>query len=332
MKKRIVLIAAIVLVCVALLCGVLIMNFKKLSETEKSTTTTTTSTTKATTTREPIVPTFEHGDNLTDEDFYFIIEKAEYLSEPYWVTLYDDFSGFLKYMKLGITYYEISVDFSSAYYICAYLSKDYYETSPFSFPPFSVENGYLVDEFVWYKFAQGETVPEQIDNCDFIGGFILFDCTIERDILNDKECNYKCKYYAPLENGYADIGVDLTSKYCDVNNRILRYSKDLELISYIFLTSNAYQNYYRSNTFVKPIVYNGEMYLMVDSSSDAYNSEIFSFEKHREEVGSRYDEIVPYLKIIEYTDGNQGYYVAISIDSFVELLNTIPFEYKSIFD
>ena len=326
MKKLISLFLVVIFICSALVGCDWSGIFNQSENADDMTSTTTTTTSITTTKPKPqIVPTFEHGDNLTNEDFYFITNKAEYFPDSYWVTIYDDFTDFLAYMQQRETYYEFSVDFSSAYYICAYLSKDYYETSPFPFPPFSVENGYLVDEFVWYKFAQCETVPEQIDNCDFIGGFILFDCTIERDILNNKECNYKCKYYAPLENGYADIGVDLTSKYCDVNSRILRYAEDLASTPYIFLTSNAYHNYYRSNSFVKPIEHDGEMYLRVDSSSDAYNPETFSFEKHKDEIGSHYDEIVPYLTVIEYTDGNQGYYVAISIDSFVELLKNIQF-------
>ena len=78
MKKRLILLIVVALVCIALVCGLLIMNIKEPRTTEPSTTTTTT-TTKITTTRKPIVPTFEHGENLTDEDFYFITECADYL-------------------------------------------------------------------------------------------------------------------------------------------------------------------------------------------------------------------------------------------------------------
>ena len=150
--------------------------------------------------------------------------------------------------------------------------------------------------------------------------------------MNNKECNYTYKHFAPLQNGYEDIGIDITSKYSGLNNYILRYSKNFYNADYIFLTSTSYQKYHRTNGFTWTIEYNGDMYLMVDSSSDAYNPETFSFEKHRKEIGSRYDEVIPYLTVIEKNNGDQGYYVAISIDSFVELLKNIQFEYYSIFN
>ncbi len=317
MKKRLILLIVIALACVTLACGLLIMNIKAPNTTEKSTTTTT----KITTTRKPIVPTFEHGENLTDEDFYFIQYEAQNRDLGYWVPEYDDFSEFLQYMKQPRrTYYKYSVDFGSAYYICAYLNNDFFETWPFSFAPFSVDTGYDVDYFIWHKFKYGETVPKEIGNSYFVGGYILFECTIERDILNNKECHYTYKYFAPLQNGYADIGIDITSKYSHLNNYVLRYFENFDTEDYIFLTSTSYQKYHRTNGFTSLIEYNGEMYLRIDSSSDAYDPETFSFEKHRKEIGSSYDEIIPYLTVIEKNNGNQGYYVAISIKSLAQLL------------
>lgn len=290
-------------------------------ENSTTTTTTTTTTTKP---KPQIVPNFEHGDNLTNEDFYFIQNIAQGQGLGYWIPAYDDFSGFLQYMKQPQrTYYKYSADFSSAYYICAYLSKDFFETWPFSFAPFSVDDGYDVDYFIWYKFNYGETVPEETENSYFVGGFILFDCTIERDILNNEECNYKFKYFAPLENGYADIGMDITAKYSRLNNYVLRYFENFDTEDYIFLTSTSYQEYHRTNGFTSLIEHNGEMYLRVDSSSDAYNPETFSFEKHRDKIGTRYDEIVPYLTVIEKNNGDTGYYIGISIKSLAQLLKKI---------
>lgn len=330
--KKIISLLLVVIIISSLFVGCDLMNIFNQSKVENTTPTTITTPT-TTKPKTQIVPTFEHGDNLTNEDFYFIQNIAQDQGLGYWVPEYDDFSGFLQYMKHPQrTYYKYSADFSSAYYICAYLSKDFFETWPFSFAPFSVDDGYEVDYFIWHKFNYGETVPDEIENSYFVGGFILFDCTIERDILNNEECNYKFKYFAPLENGYTDIGMDITAKYSRLNNYVLRYFENFDTEDHIFLTSTSYQKYHRTNGFTSLIEHNGEMYLMVDSSSDVYDPETFSFENHQEKIGSRYDEIVPYLTVIEYTNGNQGYYVAISIESFAELLNTIQFEYGSIVD
>ena len=321
MKKLISLLLVVIFICSALVGCDWSGIFNQSENADDMTSTTTTTTSITTTKPKPqIVPTFEYGDNLTNEDLYFIKYEAQDLGLGYWVPAYEDFSGFLEYMR-NKTYYEYSVDFSSAYYICAYLSNDFFETWPFPFAPFSVDDGYEVDYFIWHKFKYGETVPKEIGNSYFVGGYILFECTIERDILNNKECNYTYKYFAPLQNGYEDIGVDITSKYSGLNNYILRYSKNFYNVDYIFLTSTSYQKYYRTDGFTWTIEYNGDMYLMVDSSSDAYDSETFSFEKHRKEIGSRYDEVIPYLTVIEKNNGDQGYYIAISIESLVELID-----------
>lgn len=278
-------------------------------------------------------PSFVHGDNMTDEDICFIMEHAgnevPICSYPPYVP--NDVSGFLNYMKArNFTYYEISIDFDAPhYYICAYLDKSWFDNFIIA-PPGTADSGYLAEYYSWYKFEQNEAIPEEIDNCIFMGGFVLFDCVIEKDLLNGKEYSYECKFFASLRNGYSDIGADFASTY-EIYNDYILYHLDYDFLvedktpstDYLFLAPSYYQQYHRADEWKGVIENDGQRYMTVFSSTEKYNPDTFSFEAHRENIGNLYDQILPYLTVIE-KEGDAGYNVCISLDNLAKVWDALP--------
>lgn len=280
---------------------------------------------------EILTPNFAHGDNLTNEDIYFIMEHAgnEVPICDYPTHVPNDLSGFLNYMKArNFTYYEISVDFDAPYYyICAYIDRSWFDNIPLN-PPGSAEAGYPAQYYVWYKFEHNEDIPEEIDNYVFRGGFVLFDCLIEKDILNNKEHNYECKFFVSLRNGYSDIGTDFASMYKGYNNSILYYY-DFDFLfdgesssnKYLFFAPLYYQLYHRIERWERVVDNDGQKYITLFLSSEKYDPDVFTFEVCRDDIGDLYDQLLPYLIVKEE---NIGYRVCISLDNLAKVWDLLP--------
>lgn len=321
MKKLISLLLVVILVCSALAgCDWnSIFNQNKNADDMTSTTTTTTTTITTTKPKPQIVPTFEYGDNLTNEDFYFITECAEYLW-GYPRFEYDNISDKVDYIQrhnYNTTFYKISVDIRAPmHYICAYINKDFFETSTFP-PPFDTEYGYEIEYFVWHKFEYGEDVPDEIDNCVFVGAFAIFGGIVEKDIVNNKEYNYDCRYIVSLKDGMDDINVDISSKYKLSKDFLYFYSVNLEG-KYIYIEDYNYQSLYHEELSTLYMDSNGEPYCLLESFNN-YNSDTFAFENYRDSIGSFFDEMLPYLVVRERNDWYEGYCICISLEHFAEV-------------
>ena len=315
MKKLISLMLAIIIISSALV-GCDWSSIFNENEIENSTTTTTTTTT-TTKPKPQIVPNFEHGDNLTNEDFYFITECADYLY-GYPRFLYDNVSDKINRMQrqnFNTTFYKISLDLTAPmHYICAYIAKDFSETHTF-LPPYHPEYGYEIEYFVWHKFEYGETVPEEIDNLVFVGAFAIFGGIVEKDIINNKEYNYDCRYIVSLENGMNDINVDISAQYKLSKDFLYFYSTNLDG-KYIYIEDYAYQSMFHEELSTLYVDSNGEYYYPLKGFK-SYDSTTFTFESYRDSIGSFYDQMLPYLVVKEDRYGE--YCICISLENFAKV-------------
>ena len=274
---------------------------------------------QATTTRAPIIPTFEHGDNLTDEDFYFITEclQDEGLVNPAYPS---DFSDSVKNLanhsgKFDNTIYKVRVDTSSpAYYICAYIDEDALNSLPLL--PFSIDYGSDVKYFIWHKYEQKNDIPDKTDNLIFMGAYAVYDCYFEIDLLHNVKTNYTYKYFVPLLDGYDDLDIDIASKYLIPEYLYLEYPRDIQPNAYIYVPHGTYkQNYNRKKSVI--VDDEGDYCLFVLESQETFDVNTFSFEQYRSRIGERYDEMLPYLKVIENADQNSGYKIYIKLNFYV---------------
>ncbi len=272
-----------------------------------------------------IIPNFEHGDNLTNEDFYFITKHLQYkgIENPIYPSDFsdsvDDFTK--RWGTFDATIFKIKIDTTApAYYICAYIDEDTLKAMPLS--PFSIDYGSEIKYFVWYKFEHKNDISERIDNLVFMGAYAVYDALFEEDLLNSRKTNYACKYFVPLLDGYSDVESDLVSKYYVSEYVYIKSSTDLGYEDYIFIPHGTYKQLYgkKRNLIING---DGDYCLYVLSSSDIYNPNTFSFESYRKEIGYLYDEMLPYLTVIENTDKNSGFKIYLNLDYFSNTKNSL---------
>ena len=323
MKKLISLLIVIIISTVFVGCD--LMSIFKQSEVENTTptttdtpTTTTTSITTATT-REPIVPTFEHGDNLTDEDFYFIMQhlQAEGTGYPRYPRdcsdIVDNYTK--RNNQFNSTIYQVKIDLNApSYFICAYMDTEYYKDDLIK-PPTMVEYGLWVNTFVWHKFENANDVPTKIDNYDFALAYAVYNCTMEKDLLNGVDTDFSCKYFVPLLDGYSDLQEDITSKYSLVEYFFLDYSSNIDFGEYVFVPHGTYKKRYTRKKYIR-IDNEGNYYLHLMNCNEIDDIQKFDFEIYRDEIGYLYDDILSYLVVLEDIDYPSMYSVYIRLDYY----------------
>ena len=252
--------------------------------------------------------TIAHSDNFTQDDIEFVlmlhnkIRSNAIIDRPPNYLLYD----VLTFAQNG--YPLFLAHFENPYFICAYLKPDAseYELNEWR------EYEFDVTKYVWYKFETAADIP------DFINGmqltketYLLYECTIVKDIASGIEYNKSGKYYMTYEN-QSDYEI-ITSKmllYYDYPSWITGESKfipyvkygastieiytDEENIDYLyFLFESAYQDgtgYVNSaiNIFV-------EHYYALSSYFEILNEYIGYNDRIVKDAGIRLDIIVEYL-------------------------------------
>ena len=70
-------------------------------------------------------------------------------------------------------------------------------------------DSYSVDIYDWYKVKNLENIESKIDSNKLRYVYIVFDCYIEEDIINEIDLNCYCKYYLKLDvNSIDGLNVD----------------------------------------------------------------------------------------------------------------------------
>jgi hypothetical protein len=52
-----------------------------------------------------------------------------------------------------------------------------------------------ITKFSWYKFDDLNSIPETIGELEKAYSYVLYSCTLIRDVGNKAECNHKAFYY-----------------------------------------------------------------------------------------------------------------------------------------
>ena len=165
---------------------------------EQTTTTTTTSTTTSTTTQtplddEPATIEFEHGDNFTEDDIEFVkMLHGQIRNDVAICDLPPQYSleNVLSFAKNGVPLF--LARFENPYIICAYSKPDASEYEC------DKSGNYEFDatKYVWYKYYDSASILDRIDDMPItMDCYLLYDCVVIKDIVNDIEYNKNCKYY-----------------------------------------------------------------------------------------------------------------------------------------
>ena len=150
--------------------------------------------------RDPILDELEldYTDNFDEYDVEFI-KTMRYTRWP-GTSGYDKETDFQDAMRVlsaeNNTLYKINVEILDVlYFIAVYENFDcegYYY----------LEIGGAVERVKWCKYMDYNNIPSEIDEWRLIGSYAVYNCEVEKDILNDITYNHTCKYYVPLTDGY----------------------------------------------------------------------------------------------------------------------------------
>ena len=104
------------------------------------------------------------------------------------------------------TFYKLNIDFSNELYFISV-----YELNGKSLE-YTLEYGGVIEWVKWCKYDNYDDIPSEVDGGALIGAYAVYDCVVEKDILNNVIYNHSCKYYVPLPQGYSKVD------YIDVYN------------------------------------------------------------------------------------------------------------------
>ncbi len=293
MKKRIILIIVIALACVALACGLLIMNIKAPNTTEKSTTTT-----KA--------PDEEYSmdDSLTERDIAFLATSPKVEKEGNHSVL--NLSSIIQATKMcienGETEYPllwIQNDFDSACFLCLYDST-------------------------WYRFdnCSYEDIPKYFEGRELKDIYFLCDSVIKRDLITGNNYDIPSTFYLNLAIIDSDkyTGTDVINAY--VFEEMLLYRSDIVVdkvannSEHLFLTIYAldknswYVRDFRLHTDESGTTY---MHFWVDYGYYVDGKALEHDEEIQKELMDCYDMLLPYFERLEELEPESEEYQAIGI-------------------
>ena len=307
--KRIISLLLIVITLSSLLVGCDIGKIWNSGTTTSPTTSTTTTT--LSTSLFPENPTVEHADNFTDEDIEFIMhlhgqKMGGYATE----TRHYFLSDIIHNAQNGTPLY--LMHFENPYVICAYLKPNQakYQKDNYGYYYFDVS------KYVWYKFYEGEIVPETIDDMRLTSfAYLLFDCTIVKDIANDIEYNKQCKYYAKYynKNSFTYTKPDMIMYFRSKNIT----SDDDKFIAQPNVNQTKYEVFIDENG-VEYLFFEHEAYLEDGSLYYNYSKDLF----YNYNSNDFYDIALPYFEILKeqtYENGTLIKYAGIRLDILLNL-------------
>ena len=181
---------------------------------------------------DPAPVTFEHGENFTEDDIEFVRMLHGRI-----MTAQDDSLGFE--IPVNYSLYDalscaqnhgmplLLMKFDNPYIICAYQKPNItnYEVSD--------DGTYLFDitRYVWRKYSVEDEIPEIFGDCSLSKySYLLYDCTISKDIVNGTIYNKQCKYYL----NYSDKeSIKMLSQYMlFLEDGIKAYTDDSKFIKH----------------------------------------------------------------------------------------------------
>ena len=92
------------------------------------------------------------------------------------------------------TFYLVQIIKNNFYFLCGYENAFHPDWIYKHF-----RDSYSADIYDWYKVKNLENIESKIDSNKLRYVYIVFDCYIEEDIINEIDLNYYCKYYLKLD-------------------------------------------------------------------------------------------------------------------------------------
>jgi hypothetical protein len=245
-----------------------------------------------------------HGENFTQDDIDFVVMRHGVKDESY---IPCDLISYCLGNALSSGSNLYLARFENPYRITAYLKPDAPEyEDPFDY-------AFDVSKYIWIKSNLNEDIPSRIEDeyTKTTFSYVLYDCTIRKDIVNGIEYNQKYKYYTEYkkETAWYPISEDMlvwTPLY--VNERFIAGFRTKDIV-YIDESGKEY------------LVFWSEIF---DSRNENTMKAASAL------LGEHYDMIFPNctrneaLDVKEYNDNGKDYYlfrmVQIEIDVLVDLL------------
>ena len=196
--KKLICLMLVVVFASSLLAG---CEWGNTSSTMPTTTTTTTQKKIPPSERDPMLDELDidYTDNFDEYDIEFI-KTMRYEFRP-GTSGYDGKIYFQDAMRVlsveNNTFYKVNVEISNVLYFIAvyenYDCENYY----------ILQIGGMVEYVKWRKYTNYNDIPSEIDEWKLIGSYAVYNCEVEKDILNDVVYNHACKYYVALTDGYS---------------------------------------------------------------------------------------------------------------------------------
>ena len=132
--------------------------------------------------------TITHSNNFTQDDIDFVVMlhdnyKINAFNEPASYTLEDIIWNARQKSPIFLMHFE------NPYIIVAYL-KPYQKSNSNEY------NFFDTTKYLWCKFNDSQSIPNTIGDAKLTQhSYLLYDCIVEKDIINGVAYNKKCKYY-----------------------------------------------------------------------------------------------------------------------------------------
>lgn len=212
------------------------------------------------------------------------------------------------------TFYEVNIN--ECYYVCGYIN-------PFAEALLYFTTGMDFNNIEWYVVSSAESIANEINGMERVATYLVYNGTIEADVLNNTQKDLNCKF-SILLNG-DELFTELTAKLRN-NDRLLVFDK-LDISSQdgaiLYYHSDIYNSY--------PIHVNNEstkLLLLQHSITYSYREDKTEF--IRTQLGKYYEDISPLLvfddefneKIYVDESGNRIYSgIPQSEERFITVIN-----------
>ena len=217
------------------------------------------------------------------------------------------------------TFYLSQIIKSNFYFLCGYESAFHPDWIYKYF-----RDSYSVDIYDWYKVKNLENIESKIDSNKLRYVYIVFDCYIEEDIINEMDLNYYCKYYLKLDVNSID-GLDVDS-LIQQDEILLIESPDInKQAQFPFYTSDDLGSDYWLYTNEE-----GKQYLAtMDRIYGTLNDEITIISNPHEKMFEYYQNLHEYFEPLEELNKNYAgtdYNTSIQFEEIYEMYIGIDFE------
>ena len=217
------------------------------------------------------------------------------------------------------TFYLAQIIKSNFYFLCGYVGAFHPDWIYKYF-----RDSYSVDIYDWYKVKNLENIESKIDSNKLRYVYIVFDCYIEEDIINEMDLNYYCKYYLKLDvNSIDGLNVDSLIQQDEI---LLIESPDInKQAQFPFYTSDDLGSDYWLYTNEE-----GKQYLAtMDRIYGTLNDEITIISNPHEKMFEYYQNLYEYFESLEELNKNYAgtyYNNSIQFDEIYEMYIGIDFE------